>query len=256
MSKKIIISILITLAVATALYFLVFNSASKTQKPLTATVPTILWEDTHYVSVVFEIKNPNRNWASDNFTYKINFYDDKDNVVISNQESFFIYANETETIVKTRIDSKQNMLARAEIAIGDTNWILAKDFKEPNIKIVNTEVAKQDKSYEVRFKISNPNSFDISEVHANAVLYSKEGKPIALANTSIVPPASKPFESKKTRGLFVFAKVNPATEQYIDISAISSIFTQRNRKPLDQKTYIILSPNLTGAYLHDTISFE
>ncbi len=207
--------ILIFAVIGYGVYFLIFKSDNKEPpKPLLASEPTILWIDGRTLSVLFKIENPNKNYGSDNYLYKINLYDDHNNVIKSIQKSLFIYGGETQTLAETKIDTGGNLVGRAEVTIGDTNWIPAADFVKPALKTEALETAKENGSYVVNVKLYNPNDFDISKLVVSAVLFSKEGREIAVVRTD-----SDSMKAKRSKGLISYLKIDPSMEQYLDMSA-------------------------------------
>ncbi|MDD5431193.1 MAG: hypothetical protein PHP03_03155 [Candidatus Pacebacteria bacterium] len=183
-------------------------------QPLTASEPMVLWVDGRTLSVLFEIKNPNEKFGSDNFTYKINLYDDHDALIKSIQKNFFIYGDETETLTEVGIDTGGEIVGYARVKIGDTSWIPVDNWKKPALKITSLETAKENKSYKVSGRIENPNSFDITRLVVNAVLYSKEGREIAVTKSEL--SSAKAF---RTKGFIIYVKIDPSMEKYLDLSA-------------------------------------
>lgn len=186
----------------------------KNRKPLAASEPTIFWIDNNTLSLLFTVENPNQNYGSDNFTYKINLYDDHDNMVKSIQKSFFIYGGETETLTEINIDTGGILIGRAEVLIGDTNWVPSINWQEPKLNPESLMATKENGPYMVKGTIENPNSFDISQIVISAVLFSKEGREITVTRSD--PGAIKPF---RTKGFIVFVKIDPSMERYLDLSA-------------------------------------
>lgn len=215
-SKRLIfIFILIIAVVGGGIYFLTLKSAEKKPpEPLLASASTVIWTDARTLSVLFEIENPNKYYGSDNYSYQINLYDDHDNLIKSIQKSLFIYAGDTETLAETNIDTGGNLVGRAEVVIGETNWLPTANFKKPTFKIESLETAKENDSYLVRARIYNPNSFDMSKVVFSAVVFSKAGREIAVARLD-----SESMKAQRSKGLISYLRINPSMEQYLDLSA-------------------------------------
>lgn len=204
------------MAIGCGIYFLIFKSVNKEPpKPLTASKPTVFWIDNRTLSVLFKIENPNRNYGSDNYSYTINLYDDHENLIKSIQKSLFIYRGETQTLAETKIDTGGNMVGRAEVVIGDTNWIPAINFTKPILKTEALETTKEkNSSYKINVKLYNPNDFDISKLVVSAVLFSKEGREMAVVRAD-----SDSMKAKRSKGLISYINIDSSMEQYLDMSA-------------------------------------
>ncbi len=218
-TKKIVFAsvfILIFALIGFSVYFLILKPDSKeSPKPLLASEPTVLWTDARTLSLLFTVENPNRNYASDNYSYTINLYDDRNNVIKSIQKSLFIYGGEIQTLAETKIDTGGNIVGRAEVAMGETNWIPAADFTQPAFKTESLETTKEKNgSYMVSIRLYNPNDFEISKVISSAVLFTKEGRELAVVRND-----SDSMKVKRSKGLISYVKIDPSMEQYLDMSA-------------------------------------
>jgi len=212
---KILLIFIFLVTISYAIYFYILkNNNTNPPEPLIVSEPTIIWSDNRTLSILFEIKNPNIKYGSNNFSYKINLFDDHDNIVKSIQKSLFIYANTTETLVENKIDTGNNLIGRAEVIIEKIDWISASDFKQPIIKTESMQTTKENNFYKVEAKISNPNSYDISKIVFNAVLYSEAGQVLAVARLD-----SDSMKANRSKGLIAYLNIDPSMERYLDISA-------------------------------------
>lgn len=213
--KKFIFISLIIIVIGGGIYLLMSKSVNnQPPQPLSVFEPTVIWNDSRTLSVLFKIENPNKNYGSDNFVYFINLYDDHDKVIKSIQKSLFIYSGETEVLAETKIDTGGNIIARAEVVIGETNWVPEKEFKKPAVKIESLETSKSNILYSVSAKLSNPNDFDISKVIFTAVLYTKSGQELAVARLD-----SDSMKVQRSKSLISYVNISSSMERYLDISA-------------------------------------
>lgn len=218
-AKKLLILLSVFVIFAVAIIFVGYfiTSKSSTPKPpeaLTISEPMVLWTDNRTLSLLFKIENRNKNYASNNFSYKINLFDDHNNLVKSIQKSLFIYAGQTETLVESKIDTGGNLIGKAEVEIENINWLSASDFKQPAIKTESLDAARENNFYKVSAKIYNSNGFDISKIVFCAVLYTKSGQELAVSRMD-----SDSIKAQRSKGLIAYLNISPSMEPYLDLSA-------------------------------------
>lgn len=196
----------------------------KNIKPLSVG-DTSVFQVKNLSSALFRISNPNINYGSDNFKYKINFYDFNDKLVESIDRSSFIYAGENKNMVEAGIDVGSAKISRAEVVVVDTRWIASGEFQPPKFENNNMRTGKTGDTFIVSGAIKNVNSFSIAKIIINAVLVNKAGSALGATRTEI-----DDLNAFSGKNFSVFAQVDPFLISQVDASSTQFFVEARRDK--------------------------
>lgn len=157
--------------------------AIKALKPLSFSSVQI-FENNGLISLLTEVSNPNLNYGSDNFEYRINFYDSENNLLDFKLIPSFIYAGETKELVEAGLSIGRKP-ARAEIILEKVDWKPVTEWQTPIVEASNIKFSMNQEAVVVNGLIQNPSNFQISEIIITAVLPDQFGREVGVSKTEI-----------------------------------------------------------------------
>lgn len=146
---------------------------------------SLVFENNGLVSLLTEVRNPNLNYGSDFFEYKINFYDDQNNLVESKIQTSFIYAGETKELIEAGLRIGTRPVTRAEIILEDINWKPLVEWQTPILETSNIQFAIEGSAVVVTGTIRNPSNFRIAKIIVNAVLMDRFSRQLGVSKTEL-----------------------------------------------------------------------
>ncbi|HEY4523623.1 MAG TPA: hypothetical protein VJK04_01990 [Candidatus Paceibacterota bacterium] len=147
----------------------------KRLEPLKISPVIILESGEDLITAIFEIRNPNRNYGSDKFTYVLNIYDSAGNNLASFSEESFIYASQIKTVVEPGLKIKFAKIARSEVLVADLSWRPRTEFSLPKIQTREIKVNREKTGVTVMGVLVNENAFRLPQVGISAVVYDGIG---------------------------------------------------------------------------------
>jgi hypothetical protein len=184
----------------------------KALAPLTFSEP-LIFENDGLTSLLFEVSNPNVNYGSDNFEYKINFYDEKGNFLQSLDRSSFIFAGETKELVEAGLRLRASA-TRAEAVLGNINWRPLTGWQPPVLGAHNLRFSLGQGIITVNGIVQNPSNFRVSEAVVTAVALDQFSRPVGVSKTEL--KNLLPFEERNFQVLIPF---NPIIQNQINLEA-------------------------------------
>lgn len=147
---------------------------------------TNLFKSEDGIGVVVSIQNPNVNWGANNFNYNIKIKNGLGEIVDEINGKTFIYAGEFKYLIIPVTDVKSSDAVSVVFSISNITWKNKKDFKKPDLVILDTRITKDEGDYlKVSGKIENRDEQDYSSVYVSAILYSYSGNLLAASKTKI-----------------------------------------------------------------------
>jgi hypothetical protein len=137
--------------------------------------------------VVAKVYNPNPLYGAATLPYKITLEDRQGNVIVQKEDSTFILPTEERNIVMLNIEA-DTAPAKAQIALGDVEWVKFVDYEDPDFTVEGTKfgTVKNSTNYAEVFGIIHNNSaFDFTKVRAHIILLDERKKPIAVNTTEV-----------------------------------------------------------------------
>ena len=147
----------------------------KRLEPLKISPVIILESGEDLITAIFEIRNPNRNYGSDKFTYVLNIYDSAGNNLASFSEESFIYASQIKTVVEPGLKIKFAKIARSEVLVADLSWRPRTEFSLPKIQTREIKINREKTGVTVMGVLVNENAFRLPQVGISAVVYDGIG---------------------------------------------------------------------------------
>ncbi len=188
-------------------------------QPLAISKP-LLFHNQNKIALLAELANTNLAYGSDQIRYRVNVYDQSNQVVTTFTNATFIYNGETKVIVETGIENRDNRIVRAEVIIEDTRWKSKSEWVQPQSTIGRLETLQQDDTAVIKSTIKNQNSFELPRVALLGIIKDKTGALIGASKT--VLERLMPFE-ERTFQIFVPLDTTSATKVSIDPSGTNVV---------------------------------
>ena len=174
----------------------------------------VVFENNGLTSVLFEISNPNLNYGSDNFEYKIRFYDKENNLLQSLNRASFIFAGETKELAEAGLRLGARSAARAELVSENTDWKPLTDWQPPILDVRNLRFEPGLGIVTATGQIRNPSNFRVPEAVVVAVALDQFSRPAGVSKTEL--KNLLPFEERNFQILIPF---NPLIQNQINPEA-------------------------------------
>lgn len=139
----------------------------------------------NFVGVLVRIQNPNLNFASRNFNYRIDFYDDAGAVVTSRSGISFIYAGEIKYIADFASVENVAKISRAEIFAENPDWIPGERYPAPKISIQEKRTEVIGESVVASGRFLNQDFVDFPTVEIIAIFYDNFGLTVGVSKTEV-----------------------------------------------------------------------
>lgn len=137
--------------------------------------------------IAAEIKNPNINYASDNFSINFDVLDkDGEKIKSISKIGSFIYSSDIKCVIEiTDIDYSE--ISDVELSFSDMNWLAKSEFSKPVIQIreVATRALSGDSEIEISGTAINENNYPLSLVRIVAFLNNSSGIKIGVSKTEL-----------------------------------------------------------------------
>jgi len=183
-------------------------------QPLTAFRPSIFKSDS-LVSFIVQIRNPNLNYGTDKFEYKINFYDTQDNLLESFDRTSFIYPGETKNIMEVGAGIR-GYVNRGEVVVDpkSIDWKHSSQWPKPILETVNIKSVLVENTVAVSGAIKNPSNFLISKIIIGAILKDDWGVLVGMSKTEL--NNLQPFQESNFQ---IFIPVSQDVRGRLDLAA-------------------------------------
>ena len=139
------------------------------------------------VILLAEVKNPNFDYASDDFVYSFNTYDISGNKIQSITGHSFIYAGETKNLFEV-IDADKNEISE-DLTFLQYDWKSKDSFKNPDVEIkssqVNINAAGSVYPLTVTGVVKNNDFIKVSKVILSAFVYDSTGTLAGVSKTEL-----------------------------------------------------------------------
>jgi hypothetical protein len=151
------------------------------------------------LSALIGMRNPNNNFGAERFLYNLSFYGPDRALINSFTRESFIYPSEIKDIVEAALPVDPVQVVRAELEISQINWISVTDFFLPKTQIrgLNVEIDRDTEKVLISGIFVNQNSFPLSKVTINGILFSKFSAEAGVSKTAI--DEIDPFEERTFR---------------------------------------------------------
>lgn len=171
----------------------------KNIKPLRISPVLIFDNGDGTLSTLTDLKNPNENYGGDRFLYKLSFYGPDRTLLNSLTRESFIYPGEIKFIVEAGLNIDPKQVVRAGFEVSDLSWRPIQEFSLPKAQVrdIQTEVQSESRRVIVSGLLVNQNSFGLSKVTINVILFNKFSSETAVSKTSIEniqPSEERPFQ--------------------------------------------------------------
>jgi len=177
----------------------------------------------NYVDLVAEVKNPNRDFGAESFSYIFNLYDFQENLIFSKKGVSYILPQETKYIIeqKVLINSK---IYRIELKTDNITWQKLVNYEEPELLIRGQNFNQSEDFTGVIGTLENRSDYDFNAINIWTILLDKESNILGAGKIEL-----KTILSKENR--------------YFEISWPFSILGQVEKVNIAAKTNIFLDEN-------------
>ncbi|MDP3999087.1 MAG: hypothetical protein Q8P76_00630 [bacterium] len=191
--------------------------------PLTVSRP-LIFKNNDQASFWARIHNPNLAYGSDKLDYKVNFYDSQNNLLLTLNQTSFIYAGETKDILEAGVRVSRGVAASAELLIEESslNWRPAAEWTAPTLEAAEVKSAVQKDQAVITGVVKNPSSFSITKVTVGAILNDRSGFPIGVSKTDL--GGLSPFQIKNFQ---IFIPISSTAQSEVDPEATQIILEAR-----------------------------
>lgn len=193
--KKIFIAVIYAAVfgmIGTGIYFLVRPAPLPPSPPAPIIYPIeIIWSqaftsDANLYSVAAKVRNPNTNFGASQFDYNFYLYDANNVLIKTLRGESFIWPGESKHIIQGGVNLPKVPL-KTIFEINNPAWHEVPDFKGVSLTLENVKYGKgapgSGKFFVVDFTSNNGTPFDLKKVYVSAIVFNKEGLPIAAGST-------------------------------------------------------------------------
>ncbi len=149
------------------------------------------------ISIFAEIRNPNGDYAAQNFAYTFKLYDDQNNILREITGESFIYAGEIKYLAVFDLASADaTHVQRVELVVESPQWVPEAVFKKPQLLVQNSQVSKQESGILVSGRLVNNDSVAIPQITIATIFYDQLGQPVGVSKNeveNVAPGQSQPF---------------------------------------------------------------
>lgn len=139
--------------------------------------------NSNHFSLFAEIKNPNTDFAAANFTYTLNAYNEKGELIQSESGTSFLYSKETGYLLAPNLESSSSYPSRLEVIIGKIDWKKSEDFKKPEIAVGDFSFTTETDQINVGGSLINKSISSFPAVKVIAIFYNTQGQLIGASAT-------------------------------------------------------------------------
>ena len=188
----------------------------KNLKPLSIGGITSLFGDDRIFSVAAEVKNPNADYGTRNFSYEADFYDSSSRLLGVEKGIDFIYPGENKYIIVAGIKIGNGIPVRAEIKLinqSEIKWEKKNDFIPLSAEFKNVLAELENNQVIISGYVINVNNFEFSRVVVSAFAVDNMGIKVGASKTEtkIGPFGAWNFN--------IFIPVNKTLIKNIDLDA-------------------------------------
>lgn len=166
-------------------------------KDLEITQEKIFRLDSNHVSFFAEVKNPNPEFAVKNFSYVLNIYNSKDEIIKTLKDNSFVFSNDLSHILIPNFEISSNLVDRLELIIEkNINWVKKENFEKPNFSKSSLKIEKESNRIKFSGSLSNQTPFSFKDPQVLVILYNQFNNPIGSSLTvldELSANASIPF---------------------------------------------------------------
>jgi hypothetical protein len=190
----------------------------------------------NYVDLVAKIKNPNRDWGADSFSYLFELYDVSGNLIVSREGNSYVLPHETKYAIEQRILADSEIFS-VEFKITDIAWQELVDYKEVELLVRNLEFKQSENLSQLTGTLENRSSYDLDKIGIYTVLLDKDSNILGAGKTEI-----RTLLSKESR--------------YFEIKWPFLIEGQIEKADTMAKTNVFLDQNFMRRYREDREKFQ
>lgn len=144
----------------------------------------------NYVDLVVKIKNPNRDWGADSFSYLFELYDASGNLIVSKEGNSYVLPHETKYAIEQRILADSEIFS-VEFKITDIAWQELVDYEEVELLVRNLEFKQSENLSRLTGTLENRSSYDLDKIGIYTVLFDKDSNVLGAGKTEIRTLLSK-----------------------------------------------------------------
>lgn len=154
----------------------------------------VLWTEAipaqnNFYDAVAQIKNPNQNYGSGQFSYIFNFYDVEHNLVTQESGQTYILPNQTKYILVRRINSPVQIEKIDLIIDEEIQWEKLKDYQPPQFSVRQKEyrllTGDEPGFSQASGIVVNKTNFDFDKVEVDILLFDNLHHLIGLNSSEI-----------------------------------------------------------------------
>lgn len=190
----------------------------------------------NYVDLVAKIRNSNRDWGADSFSYLFELYDASGNLIVSKEGNSYVLPHETKYAIEQRVLADSEIFS-VEFKVTDIAWQELVDYEEVELLVRNLEFKQSENFSQLTGTLENRSSYDLDKIGIYTVLFDKSSNILGAGKTEI-----RTLLSKESR--------------YFEIKWPFSIKGQIEKADTMAKTNVFLDQNFMRRYKGDREKFQ
>lgn len=177
----------------------------------------------NYSDLIAKIRNPNKEFGAELFSYAFDLYDSQGSLIISKQGSSYILPQETKYIIEQKV-LVQSKIYNVEFRVVHVPWQKLVDYEEPELLIRNLDFKQLDNTSQLSGTLENRGNYDFDRIDIYSVLFDAESNVVGAGKTE-----ARTILSKESRYFEInwFFPIDVRLEN-IDASAKTNVFLDEN----------------------------
>ncbi len=193
------------------------------QKDLEVILAEAVETQDNYSDLIAKIRNSNKEYGAESFSYVFDIYDFKGNLVLSKQGSSYILPQETKYIIEQKV-LVQSKIYNVEFRVVHIPWQKLVDYEEPELLIRNLDFKQLDNTSRLSGTLENRGNYDFDRIDIYSVLFDARSDIVGVGKTearTVLSKGSRYFE------INWFFPIDVQLEN-IDVSAKTNVFLDEN----------------------------
>ncbi len=177
----------------------------------------------NYSDLIAKIRNPNREFGAELFSYVFYLYDSSGNLIISKQGTSYILPQETKYIIEQKV-LVQSRIYNIEFRVTDIPWQELVDYEEPELLIRNLEFKQLDNTSRLSGTLENRSNYDFDRIDICSVLFDVGSNIKGVGKTEIRTVLSKESRYFEINWFFLI----DVQIENMDVVAKTNVFLDEN----------------------------
>lgn len=177
----------------------------------------------NYFDLIAKIKNPNKKFGAESFSFEFDLYDAQTNLISSQRGEAYILPQETKYIIKQKVLASLGV-SNTEFKITDISWQEFIDYEHPELLIKNPDFEQTESISKVSSTVENRSNYDFNKIDIYAVLLDKDSKVVGVGKTEVETVLSK---ENRYFEIVWFFPINAKIEN-VDVTAQTNVFLDEN----------------------------